>query len=255
MKNIIQLSAENPGTVFDTLNQSSHAIWWAKEKGELIMANKCYIKKCGFRDLDSVQGSHYSKQPTEGGEFHECWTAQDFLTRDVKGQVEIISYLKFKGSDERLLLHCVKHPAYDAHGKWIGTVNHAHDITRSHAGSWLPFLGSNKMTTQNNKGAFTLLLTDRFQNKRKNISLTNRQSECLFLLLHGLNTREIAEILCLSYRTVEDHIDRLESAMNVFKRSDILPTAFEMGFLNMIPEGFLPKILNLKLSLKNYSSF
>jgi DNA-binding CsgD family transcriptional regulator len=195
--------------------------------------------------LDHLQGSHYSDQPSEGGEFHQEWLFQDALTFENQGVVEILSYLKPKGSEDRILIHGVKHPAYDSGGRWIGSVNHGFDVTQSKVASWLPALCAKEASLANckNNGAFTFVLTEKFVNRSHNIQLTKRQSECLFLLLRGLNIPEIADVLRRSKRTVEDHLECIRDQLNAYTRSEIISAALNMGFVNLIPKGYLTTLL------------
>jgi DNA-binding CsgD family transcriptional regulator len=241
---IIQLAQQNTGTVFDTLNQSTHSIWWAGPNGQFLMGNNTLLKTCGFRNLDHLQGSHYSESSSECGEFHQVWQFQDTLTCENQGVVETLSYIKYKGFEDRVLVHGIKNPAYDSDGKWIGTVNHGFDMTNSKAVSWLPVLCAKEASlAYKNNGAFTFLLTDRFVNRRHNIQLTKRQSECLFLLLRGLNIPEIADVLRRSKRTVEDHLECIRDQLNAYTRSEIISAALNMGFVNLIPKGYLTTLL------------
>jgi DNA-binding CsgD family transcriptional regulator len=59
-------------------------------------------------------------------------------------------------------------------------------------------------------------------------ALTQRQSDCLFYLAQGKSAKEIAEILNISKRTVEHHINAVKSKYNCFSRSDLVAKAMSI---------------------------
>jgi len=69
--------------------------------------------------------------------------------------------------------------------------------------------------------------------------LTNRETDVVFYMLRGKNSREIADIMFISPRTVEFHIDNIKSKLACNKRSQILEYAIANGYLNYIPEKLL----------------
>jgi DNA-binding CsgD family transcriptional regulator len=56
---------------------------------------------------------------------------------------------------------------------------------------------------------------------QNSLKFTQRQYECASLVLEGYTTKEIAEILTLSPRTVEQHIDRLREKLHAKNRSQL----------------------------------
>lgn len=75
------------------------------------------------------------------------------------------------------------------------------------------------------------------------IPLTEKQENCLFLLVRGKTVKEIAKILQLSPRTVECHIEAIKIKLDCQYKSEIVGKAIEKGFLH-----YIPKILQHNLS-------
>ncbi len=71
----------------------------------------------------------------------------------------------------------------------------------------------------------------------KNLKLTPRETECLFLLIRGKSAKEIARFLKISPRTVEVYIENIKLKMNISSRSQIVDKALELGMLEIIPKG------------------
>jgi DNA-binding CsgD family transcriptional regulator len=58
--------------------------------------------------------------------------------------------------------------------------------------------------------------------------LTRREYECLFLLCKGRSTKQIAQILRLSPRTVEDYLITCKSKLGVYNKFELINRAFQM---------------------------
>ncbi len=71
------------------------------------------------------------------------------------------------------------------------------------------------------------------------IDLSDREEECLFLMLRGHTAKSIASVLNLSVRTIEFHTDKLKIKLNSTRKSQLLKTAIDLGYLNLIPQRFL----------------
>lgn len=71
------------------------------------------------------------------------------------------------------------------------------------------------------------------------IDLSDREEECLFLMLRGHTAKSIASVLNLSVRTIEFHTDKLKIKLNSTRKSQLLKTAVDLGYLNLIPQRFL----------------
>jgi len=79
--------------------------------------------------------------------------------------------------------------------------------------------------------------------------LSDRESECLFYLIRGKTAKSIAEILGLSFRTVEHHIDGLKLKFNCSCKSELINSAISEGFVEIIPNAIFFR--NLLLGLED----
>lgn len=67
--------------------------------------------------------------------------------------------------------------------------------------------------------------------------LTERECECVFLLIRGKTAKEIAAMLSLSKRTVESYIENIKNKMNCQNKAEILVKAISNGYQNQIPSS------------------
>lgn len=70
------------------------------------------------------------------------------------------------------------------------------------------------------------------------LSLTEKQENCLFLLIRGKTTKEIAKQLGVSPRTIESHLDAMKIKLNCDNKSALIEKAIDHGFLFYIPKLF-----------------
>ena len=61
--------------------------------------------------------------------------------------------------------------------------------------------------------------------------LTSRQSEVLQLLAEGYTNREIAQILCVSIKTVETHRTQIKKRLNIKKTTGLVQYALQKGLI------------------------
>jgi DNA-binding CsgD family transcriptional regulator len=62
---------------------------------------------------------------------------------------------------------------------------------------------------------------------QKNVTLSNRQKECLHYLARGMTIKEIARALNLSPKTIENYLGALKIKLDCFTRAELVEKAFE----------------------------
>ena len=81
----------------------------------------------------------------------------------------------------------------------------------------------------------------------QDIHLSERQNEVLFYLLRGKTVKQIARILSLSNRTVDDHLEQLRSKFQADTKHELIDKAISLNYLNVIPERLFRKQLSVEL--------
>ncbi len=69
----------------------------------------------------------------------------------------------------------------------------------------------------------------------ESIALSKRQSECAFLLLEGLTTKQIAQEISLSPRTVEEYITHLKGKLGVANKTLLTIKLHDLSRKGLIP--------------------
>ncbi len=81
-------------------------------------------------------------------------------------------------------------------------------------------------------------------NIQTSFKLSQRQEECLFFLIRGKTTKQIANILNLSSRTIEDHIEKMKHKLDCFSKYQLIDKAINSDFFYYVPKTLFEK--NLK---------
>ena len=77
--------------------------------------------------------------------------------------------------------------------------------------------------------AFSSSATDRV---RDQIVLTGRELEVLNLVLEGKSSKEVAQLLFLSKRTIDSHLARIYEKLHVCNRVQAIRRAVELGLVS-----------------------
>ena len=64
-------------------------------------------------------------------------------------------------------------------------------------------------------------------------SLSARENTILHLVVEGLSNREIAERLCISSKTVSNHMALLKSKLDVSSQAELVHLAIDQGLLRV----------------------
>ncbi len=132
-----------------------------------------------------------------------------------------------------LPIDVIKSAIINSEGETIGILaqSHANLFDRSIT----KFLTS--LSLKDKKIDLHILERYRLDNYDSNWSLTKREVECLFLLIHGKTAKEIAKFLNISFRTVETYIEKIKNKLQVESRSEIIEKAIESNLLEIIPKN------------------
>jgi|GEM_PF-1943071 len=75
-------------------------------------------------------------------------------------------------------------------------------------------------------------------------ALSQRELQCFFYLIQDRSAKEIANIIHISKRTVEAHINKIKSKLNLLNSRDIIDFAIANGYLTIAPifNSILPSL-------------
>lgn len=212
-------------------------LWsWKKDMQFVFTSiNKEFARLLGFQSPEEALGKSDFEIPCAYSEYADIFRANDKQVIAGNATVKFIEIQQMANLDWKILF-VVKSPSLEEN-KIVGTEGYCIDITEIFS----QFSLINEITGSNHLTPKTVLL----DSKIEDISLTPRQSECLFFLLRGKTAKEIGKIINLSYKTIEYHIDLLKDKFQCQNKKTLIEKAIAQGFLNTLPTCLYTRQLSL----------
>ncbi len=192
---------------------------------EFTSANRRWLNAAGFDNEELIIGKQDTDcawaEKTHLYLQHEADTLNNIVYTSI--QPTLLS------SGEQIWMNNYKFPIIDDKNKIQGIMVIAHVIEIP---SW------NKTLCQlDEKNRFNL--EQYFIGKPVFENLTKRESEVLFFIARGKSTKCIANILNISSRTVEKHVENIKIKFNCRKKNEIIDYAISQGYIAIIPNSLL----------------
>jgi len=216
---------------FDFVNSLPGLVVAKDNQSVYLNISDDFAQLLGWKSADECHGKTDYEIPCDAVRF-----AKEFIAMDQK----VIA------SGKRMLALDIQHYALgwklilverkiitDKNGKTIGLLNHCLDV------SDVSFFKAHFLLYSIDKklqGDDLLPVSYILNNEHKPLPLTDKQENCLFLLVRGKTIKEIAKILNLSPRTVEDHLDGIKTKLGCHYKSEIIEKAIDSNFLYYIPD-------------------
>jgi DNA-binding CsgD family transcriptional regulator len=186
---------------------------------------------CGWKGPEQAIGHTDHDIPCEAAKYADEFIKLDKLsvaTAKKLQSVQIISY----NSEWKVILS-ERTPAIDENNSVTKLYISAMDMTNTSYSKGILLLGiaDKKMINTVNKPANYIVDYD-----HQPLPLTQKQELCLFLLIRGKTMKQIATILGISIKTVEDHLDSIKIKLNCHSKTQLIEKAIESGFFYYIPK-------------------
>lgn len=146
-------------------------------------------------------------------------------------------------NDDWKIFITTKSPLKNNNNEMIGTIAHALEVTTIF--KKMPSLMSMLYNTDDNKlrrNTFTLT------NKSSIVAFSKQQTECIFHLLRGKTSKQIAKLMRLAPKTVEHYIDNIKNKTNCHSKNELIDHLISLGYFNLVPEHILQKPLSIILT-------
>lgn len=208
------------------LEQLAGYIAWKNQHGEYLGCNRNLQQALSLRSPDNIIGLSDKELRDYSETSYRFHRANDQLA--LKG-VTVMALHQGNEAYKKLFYYLVKKPYQDAAGKLAGVIYHCQE-----------FHGSINLQDLlvNDKHIISAEPYYRINPIDNRHSLTKRELQCLFYVLRGCQSREIAEKLGLSKRTVEFYIDNIKSKFHSKNKSELIASAIQAGYLNYLPAEF-----------------
>lgn len=206
------------------IDMSSRVTGIISEKNVDSQVTKCndvFLKYAGVNSDDKVIGRTDLDFPWQ--EYAKVYRMHEL---DAINGNTYSTIIPLKSNKDFMLFMHTKSPRLDHNNKIIGIYCHAVEILNADTAELIHTL-SNYSPRK--------LQSYSFERNNVAIKLSTRQTETLFYLLRGKQTKAIAKIMDLSVRTVEYYISNIKIKFNCHTKSELIDRATELGFLEQIP--------------------
>ena len=219
--------------------------WGCKDANSVFLyVNTTYAASIGLTGCDDAIGRTDADMPCDTALCADLFRAQDGEVMRAGKPLRILDVHRFAGREWRAYIYD-KTPLYDARKIIVGTIFHGLDIT-SGATLELGSLLGRVYAESANRGlqSPTSYMISRDCGR---IKLTDREAEVLFFLIRGKVTKKIAQILKISPRTVETHVDGLKAKFGAASQPELIDKAIQLGYLKLVPQTLFTQQLSVVL--------
>lgn len=217
--------------------------FWSKDINSHYLGNNTSFGQFfGFRYSNEMIGCSDHELRCEAAAMADTFQKCDRQVMTSDFEFKFFEILKSARHETRIVV-VNKIPLLNTDRQVIGTFGHAIDVTE-------PFfklgclLGSEVKSSSKKLAPGSFAVGGALQNK---FNLTNRQAECLFYLLRYKTAKQIATILNISVRTVDEHIEKLKYKFNCRYVKELLEKAIHHNFLQFIPDSIFSSQLSLTI--------
>lgn len=192
--------------------------------------NDVFLELVGYNSVDDVIGL---------SDTDFCWyentTLYNHFEADLLAGKQYSTIALAKTYKGELWLFGNKYLNFDEKGCLIGTITNLMEVINPQLGNLAESLKKSNLKNGVNNFVFKI--------GNQSFNLTKREEEIIFYILRNKAAKTIASILNISTRTVEHHIENIKSKFNCRTKTDLILTAMDNGFMNVIPNSIFSKNL------------
>ena len=204
-----------------------------------MAVNTASANLMGYSHAEEVTLTTYEDMPCRASESATLFKAEDEKVITLKEPLRILSYQCFS-HDRWTVLIGQKWLLFGNDGEPIGIASHFMDVTHLNIVDLGRFMWekTKRFSAQFYQKQFSYVLSPiGFFSK-----LSQRQMECLFFMIRGYSSNEIARSLQLSVRTIHDHIDELKNKFSTQNKKELIEKAIFEGFVNVLPPSLIKQV-------------
>lgn len=213
------------------IDQLPGYICWKDKQSRYLKGNAQLAKLLGFKCSEELIGITDYDIRCDAAAHADLYVEEDQRLQNTGYLPSSVCIGRYANDQPKVLLGN-KSLFFDENSKPLGTVAYAIELdNRILKDSYLLYSNYVKQDVKKNQVIYYL------NSEYQGIELSTRQAQCLFYLLRGKTAKEIAKLLHLSSRTVEDYLSTIKSKMDCTNKAQLIEKAIDLGFLGIIPPG------------------
>jgi DNA-binding CsgD family transcriptional regulator len=205
-------------------------LWGCKDENSVFMyVNAAYAQVVGLQHRLDMVGRTDFDIPCDAAACADLFQAQDKEVMVSARPLKILDIHPCAGGKWGAYL-LTKTPLVEER-KVIGTIFHGVDITSARTLELGSLLGRIRVGA-GQEGQLSYVISD----QAGPVDLSPREAEVLFYLIRGKRVKDIAVLLDLSPRTVEQHVATMRHKFSSTSQCELIDQAIDRGYLDYIPE-------------------
>jgi DNA-binding CsgD family transcriptional regulator len=215
--------------------RNAPGLWIAKDKASVYQGiSEEFLHMLGWKNVDQAQGKTDHDIPCRVSEFASVFINHDKQVVDSAKKLLTLEIMPFASGWRSVLVE--RRTIIGEKGTVNGVLLQAMDVSDSAMFKKCLLLNTldQKLVDTTNKIASYILSAE-----HSPLPITKQQECCLFLLIRGKCTKKIANILGISVRTVESHIEAMRYKLGCLSKSQLIEKAIDSGYFYYIPKDIL----------------
>jgi DNA-binding CsgD family transcriptional regulator len=214
-------------------------LWGCKDENSVFMyVNPVYARVVGLKHHLDMVGRTDFDIPCDAAACADLFQTQDKEVMASAKSLKILDIHPCAGGKWGAYI-LTKTPLVDQ-GKVIGTIFHGMDITSARTLELGSLLGRVRLGAEHER-QLSYIVGD----QKGQLDLSSRESEVLFYLIRGKRVKDIAVLLDLSPRTVEQHVATMRNKFSASSQYELIDQAINRGYLDYIPERLFKRQMSV----------
>ncbi|ABI87179.1 bacterial regulatory s, luxR family protein [Burkholderia ambifaria AMMD] len=218
-------------------------LWGCKDDtSRFIHVNDAFAKVVGIDDARELGGKSASDLPCRSSSCAAQFHAQDREVCETGRAIKVLDIHPY-AEDVWMAFVFTKIPLVDRNEQIVGTIFHAEALSQIDMITLGRVIGDSyagkKIGSLVQQGSY------RIGSPKDALDLTERERQVLFFLARNKMAKDIANILELSVRTIEQYIDNLRCKFSASSKNELIELAASAGYCNRIPQSLLRNQLSI----------
>lgn len=207
------------------------------KNSRFLLSNDYTAKVFGYINEESMLGTDVYDLNCPAVVCAPDFYYQNQTVAQTGSELTVLDIHTFAYGEPKILL--TKKTPYRENSEITGVIYHAMEIHSSALSQiCAALIKSDKKYHSNSRNIERSYTIGPKTNKKQ---LTERELDCVFYLMRGNTRKQIAQLLNISHRTVESHLEQIRIKLKCSYRSGIIDYCLAEGLLNYIPRSFFVK--------------